>query len=367
MFSKFKNLVLLLSLLLLSSCNNSESYLFTYQSKLRIIERADHQKCISKGLDYGQWDEITTEMYWRCRYGLIMDRKIHLAITPSAIKNNGIVKKASEEILRNLSKAKYSALAKLDEDIDLSDHKKCLSGVFNLGINDNNDAYYLCRERLVLARIPPAPKVTHSYETAILPPKRAREYLQIAQESRGKSKMSNKFAEIMQKYPHCIGLNTNSEDFKKCTNAADRAKICINGIRSLKIKKSLQDKIYCQKQAFVQFPDNYALAKNKSSTEIDRLKTKLKKQKNKEMAESNNATLLYLEGEREMKKNIGKKVDYGDKNEDKSEVQLYNKIELLKLRENFVYQCNKKMDDKLPDFAQDLFEDCNDIAKDWDK
>ncbi len=365
MFSRLKNLILYISLLaLLLSCNNSESYLFTYQSKLRIIERQDHQKCVSQGLDYGDWDEIVTEMYWRCRYNLVQDRKINTSITPASIKNNAVIEKISEEILKNLSRAKYSALAKIDDDIELSDHKKCVSLGYNLGVLESNDNYYRCRQNLIIARIPPAPKVTNAFETAILPPDRAAEYLQIASDSRSKNQEVNTALEAMQQYPNCALLNIKTADFKKCAAAADKSRQCLASVHSLQIKKELQDKIYCQQQAFIQFPDNYALAKDKSSNEIEKLKLDIKKGKDKQLTEEANATLLYLEGNRSLTDNIGRFEGRDDESQ-KAKEKLYSRVELLQLRERFVLQCNKKMEDKLPEFADKTSGDCLNIAKNW--
>ncbi len=366
MINRLKNLILYcLFLTLLLSCNGSESYLFTYQSSLRIIERQDHQKCVSQGLDYGEWDEIVTEMYWRCRYNLVQARKINDATTAEAIKNNAVIKKISEEILKNLSRAKYSALAKIEDDIELSDHNKCLAMGNRLGIGESSENYYRCRQDLILARIPPAPKVTNVFETAVLPADRADEYLKIAQASRSSNQEAVIVAEMMQKYPNCVGLNIDSDDFKRCSSATNQAMQCLTTIHSLQVKKELQDKIYCQQQAFVQFPDNYALAKDRSMNEIEKLKSDVKKDQGLEVNQENNATLLYLEGNRNLTENIGRNVESNDDNEKKSKEKLYSRVELLKLRERFIYQCNKKMEEKLPDFAQKTSNDCMNIAKNW--
>ncbi len=356
------------SLLFLSpllSCNNSESYLLTYQSKLRIIERQDHQKCVSQGLDYGDWDEIITEMYWRCRYNLVIARKVADATSAEAIRNNAAVDRISEEIFKNLSRAKYSALAKIEDDIELYDHRKCESKGYGLGIGEVNDSYYHCRQNLILGRIPPAPKVTNAFEMAALPPQRAAEYMSIADASRANQE-ANLITEAIQKYPNCLGLNVQSDDFKKCSAATDESQRCLQDVYSLQVKKDLQDKIYCQKQAFVQFPDNYALAKEKSANEIEKLKLAQKTKDDEELNQETNATLLYLESDKNIE-NIGRYVEDAGNKEEQSKAKLHGRIELLKLRERFIYQCNKKMEDKLPEFTRRSSQDCFNIATNWDK
>ena len=366
MINRLKNLIFYSLLFLLPlSCSTSESSLFNYQSKLRIIERQDHQKCVSQGLDYGDWDEIITEMYWRCRYNLAQDRKINIPITPDAMRNNAAINRINKEILKNLSRAKYSALAKIEDDIELSDHKKCLPAWNDFGIGELSDEYYRCRQNLIIARIPPAPKITSAFELAVLPKERADEYIKMAEDSGKSGKEVLMVTDMMQKYPNCVGLNIHSDDFKRCSAAYDQSAQCLSKIHSLRVKKELQDKIYCQQQAFVQFPDNYALAKDKSSSEIEKLKSDIKKDQGSEINQENNATLLYLEGSKNVTNNIGRDVVNDNDDEKRAKEKLYSRVELLKLRERFIYQCNKKMEDKLPDFAQQASDDCSKIAKNW--
>ena len=359
--------IILISLLVLPlfSCSNSDSYLFDQQSKLGIIERQDHQKCVSQGLDYGDWDEIITELYWRCRYELINARRVSNIVDVFS-KNNAVVEQMSDEVLKNLSRAKYSVLAKMEDDIELLDHEKCTKIGYKLGIVDLDDDYYICRKDLILARIPPAPRITNTFAASALPKDKSKQYIAIANETINSNKEAGLIMEMMQKYPSCAGLNTKSNDFKKCSAASDESTKCLANIGSIRVKKDLQDKIYCQKQTFIQFPDNYALAKDKSASEIEKLKLEDKKKTDKEVKEEINTTLMYLQGERDLK-NIGRYVDDGNNQEEKSKDKLYSRVELLRLRESFNYQCNKKMEDKLPEFIEQSSQSCLDIAKNWDK
>lgn len=361
--SLIKRTLFLFVLSCIFSCNQSESYIFTEQATLRIIERQDHQKCISEGLDYGDWDDFTTELYWRCRYDLIQSRIINHAITPQAIRENAVIEKISNEILKNLTRANFAVIARIDDDIAVSDHNKCynkfkykLSGVLPINMDD----YYRCRQQLVLNRIPPAPRITHYFDTAVLPEGRAKEYMKLVKNVKSDSNQAVEDAtHLMQRYPNCAGLSTKSDDFQKCSAASDESKVCLSNIESMKLKKQLQDKLYCQKQSFIQFPDNYALAKDKSASEIARIK-------DEEDDTDDNAILKYLEGDLE-DKNIGRQLDDSGDKQEESKQKLYSKIELLRLREQFIYQCNQTMDDKLPEFANKVAQDCLHIAKNWDK
>ncbi|MFT6106804.1 MAG: hypothetical protein ACJA0S_000885 [Rickettsiales bacterium] len=317
------------------------------------------------GMDYGEWDEIITEMYWRCRYNLVMDRRIHDEISADSIKNNAVIDKIGEEMLRNLSRAKYSALSKIDDDIDLTDHKECFSQGFSINIGQNNDDYYSCRTNLVLRRIPPAPKITHSFEASALPPDRIDDYLRtVAKNSKENNRESSMIVEQIQRYPKCIGLAVGSKDFYKCSSASDRSAQCLSLVHLSISKKVLEDKTYCQEQAFIQFPDDYALAKNKSASEIEKLKAQIKSQKDIKSKDDGNVTLAYLKGERTISSVGGVE---GDGDEEKfAKEEIYTKVELMKLREYFVFQCNAKMDDKIPEFVEEKKKVCFDIAENWD-
>lgn len=358
------HLFVFFTLFIISSCSVSESTLLSEQSALRVTERQDHQKCVSEGLEVGNWDDLTTELYWRCRYNLAKERITYLPITPGLFRKNSAINKTIDIIIRNIAKAKFASLAKISDDVEILDHEKCSKMGYNLSSFNQSgvDEYYKCRERLILQRIPPAPKITHLYETSVLPEKRERNYLRISRDSRKEiNAEASEAIELMKKYPICVGLSTDSLDFKKCSEATESSKECLSNIESMKVKKRLEDKIYCQKQAFIQFPDNYALAKDKSASEIAKL------EEEKQNNEEENYTLKYLEGETSDISNLGRQVNKSDNEEERSKEKIYSKLDLLRLREQFMYQCNQTMDEKLPDFVENSTKTCLDIANNWDK
>lgn len=356
------------------ACNVSESYLITNQSNLRIIERQDHQKCISQGFDLGEWDDISTEMYWRCRYNLAQERMITDPISAESIQNNAQIKLISEEILKKLNRAKQSNLARIEDDIQTMDHARCVKQGYNLddidrvGINE----YYLCRQKLVLDRIMPAPSVTNSYEASILSKNKFNQYLQDLAANKKPDQQVLLVNEMMSKYPLCSGLNIRSEDFKKCVDAQEEAKRCLASIETVKFKKQLEDKIYCQEQAFIQFPDNYSLAREKSSEVIAKLDREQKDREDQlKKAEHNSLTLKFLSG------GLTKDIETRNGSFDskfgqfpgqlKSTNNLYSKIELLKLREQFINRCMVVTEEKLPIFVERVSDDCRNIATNWDQ
>ena len=269
-----------------------------------------------------------------------MGRKIFDAITPETIKHNNSIDEIAEDFLDNLSRAKYSPPANIDDKIELSDHNRCIASGYRIEIGKLNDDYYRCRQDLILAHLPPSAQNNQDFNQEI-----------------------SQVIAITDKYPNCSNLNINSADFKKCAQATDESRQCIGNIYSLKIKKELEDKIYCQQQSFIQFPDNYALAKDKSVKEIEKLMIAKKKEEENKLNKKVNATLEYLKGNQSIATNLGR---YSQNDEEKqSKDELYDRIELLKLRESFIYQCNQNMENKLPYFVDQSFKHCLDIALNW--
>jgi len=359
-FSKIIITFLLLSLWPLSSCDQSESYILTAQATARIIERQDHQQCVSSGMDLGKWGDIITEIYWRCRYNLVQNRMTADAVTTSAIKNNAVMKRISVKLLDNLNRSKQAILSKAEYNIDTLDHSKCIAKGYIL--NSTNEAeitdYYKCRQRLVFERNPPAPDITYSYEASTLPGKKFEQYLVQARRNSEPEQESFIAGEMLRKYPTCIGLNVQSRPFKRCIDAQKKAQKCLNNMNISIAKKQLEDIIYCQQQAFIQFPDNYSIAEHKSASVIEKeIEYQEELQRNK--------TLEFLESGRtiQVDKLELKEVETAEEIENK----LYNKIKLLRLREQFIARCNNVLQKKLPIFIENTTNSCGELGGNWDR
>jgi hypothetical protein len=314
-----------------------------YQSG-KIIDWDDHQKCVSQGIEPTNQNKIIVKTYWQCRYDLVVSKRIFNTITPETIKRNNEIDKIAQEFLDNVSRATYALSTTIDDKAELSDHNRCIISGYGLTINQPNYDYYRCRQDLIIAHLPPNSQQNEDFNQEI-----------------------SQIIAATDKYSDCSNLNISSEDFKQCAQSTKESRVCVGNIYALKIKKELKDKIYCQQQSFIQFPDNYALAKNKSTKEIEKLMLAKKKAGNGTLAKESNATLEYLEGNKNITTNIGRYSQENSDEEEQSKNEPYNRIELFKLRESFMYQCNKNMDNKLPYFVDQSLRNCLDIAKNWNK
>ena len=368
---QFYKIIFLIFLVGSLSCSRPESYLVNNQANLRMIERQDHQKCVYRGMDIGEWGDVNTEVYWRCRYNLIQERLIDYPISSASMENNAMIKKISDDILKKWNRARQFLLSKLDDNIETLDHSKCISQGYEIDSVDSAqvEAYYICRQNLVLERMPPAPGITNSYEAAILSDSDSDEYMKMIRENKKTDKEVLLVSKMMNNYENCAGLKVRSDEFKKCTDATDEAKKCLSKIEVAKAKKGLEDKIYCTQQSFNQFPDDYAFSKYKSSKEIAKEKQKKIDAKNElgKIQAKQSENLKYLKGDiLEASKNKDMLFN-NDQNDSDKRSRLYSKIELMKLREQFVKRCDKSMEEKIPHFADKYVNDCQAIAVNWDK
>lgn len=304
------------------SCTPSESYLISAQATTRAIERADHQNCIAQGIDFDEWNDSSTEIYWRCRYKLIQNKIIQDAITVEDIQNNIMIKKISEKILANLKKSSQEILYNIEDD----------------------------------------------YETVALSNK---QLTQTHQNYVRKSEIDF-VNNMMKKYPTCRNVNVKSKLFKECSDAQEESAICLSKINDLGIKKELDDKIYCQQQAFIQFPDNYSITSSKSATEIERLLKKEREERIQRLREEKekqvNRTKAFFE-----KGFISQDTLFNSeeatiaKTEKMKKEEIRDKMQILDLREEFIEKCTSLMQQKFPNYLGEETRKCNDIGKDWDK
>lgn len=360
-------------LLIVISCKPSQSYLMSTQAHLRAVERRDHQKCVSQGIDFGKWNEVSTQLYWRCRYSLAQDKIIDNAINAADIENNAMIKKISSKILKNLKRSKQAILADMEDDIDVFDHSKCLSLGFSLDSGDQikDREYYQCRKKLVHERNPPSPAITGSYEASILPKKKFDNYLKSAKQNKITNSQVKFTKNMITKYPACQNVNVKSKLFNECIQAQETAMKCIDEISLFKSKKQLDDKVYCQQQAFIQFPDNYEMTKNKSADEIQKILEKQRreeiKRQEKQEEERINRTLQFFQEQGVFYEDMILHDKQNVEDKQKQQEELMKKIQILSLREEFIIKCNEMMEQKLPTYIKEEIKKCEVISDNWGK
>lgn len=343
----------------LSSCSLN----LPFSLKMQQIKRQDNAICQSQGFKINKADSRETEIYWKCRLNLIQDRLIEDSIANDrAIRYNNMIKEIQKQIIENLNEAREVTLGELNDDFNINDHNKCLIAGFTNKTNNPKklNEYYRCRENLILSRSPSEPRVIDTFKFKTKKTQSIKQdkekfdkYItQLFQKNARGDKDAANLIKAIEKYPQCASENYRTEKFKLCLKAQQKAKECLSKIEEQKIVKQLNDRIFCQKQAYVQFPDELA---------VDNV-NKIKKENKK--IRKNNLLLGYLDPKLELEK---------QKDEQKKEqivnnnAKIYTKLELLRIRESFIEKCNQLMSKKIDSYVDTLAKNCTIISNSWQK
>jgi len=373
-----KFLIFCASFALLWSCSNvkqsSTVNVNNTQMSIKDLERRDHQICMSQGVDLEKWTDVSAEMYWRCRYNLMQDKIVHNPINPNDAESNAIIQEVSDKILKNLQKAHKAVLVGIDENPEESDHAKCLKLGYTLDPKnqDKNEAYYECRKQMIDNRTSAVPGIVTDKQPIMTPANQSQQHVaKIAQYDTPPSGEVEFTINRMKQYPNCMNVNVKSKLFDKCVGAQKQSLLCLDNMRTVNAKKQLDDKIYCQKQSILQFPDNYTLTRDKSAKEIEEM---LKKEREDEIAdekakqemELNRTQKFFGESYASKDKLFSDESDTKNIKDKQNEREaMYNKIQILELREEFVVKCNQLLDQKLPDTIEMERRKCLNIGKNW--
>ena len=375
-----KFLIFVASFALLSGCQilsqQEISNSMEMQTNIKDIERHDHQLCVSQGVNFEKWTDVSAEIYWRCRYNLIQDKMINNPVSPSDIENSAMITELSDKILKNLQKARKAILIGMEDDPEDSDHLKCLEMGYILDPKDQdkNEAYYECRKQLIVNRSAPPPGIVDGYQKSpslTSENKMQQHVAKIAQYEMPPSNEVEFTINRINQYPNCININVKSKLFDKCVVAQKESLFCLDNIRTVNAKKQLDDKIYCQRQSLLQFPDNYTLTRNKSAKEIEEI---LKKEREDEIAEAkanqerklNRTQKFFGEGYASQDRIFSDESDTKNVKEKQNEREkMFNKIQILELREEFIIKCNQLLAKKLPDTIEMERRKCIGMGENW--
>lgn len=364
-----------LLVLFLVSCGLSDAYIRKIRSDLKELELENHQSCVAQGAKFGKWSDVSTEFYWECRYNYMKAQIIPNAQKADQIQRNIFVKEVNDKIIKNLQRAKRATMAGIENDIEIFDHSKCLQQGYTIDTNDQgkNEEYYKCRARLMEERSPQAPGVTNSYRDLSPDGKLGKTQLHNVKSNKTRSGEVDFVIGKMGQHPNCQHVNVKSIFFKKCVAAQKKAYFCYNDIRTLKAKKMLNDRIYCQQQSFIQFPDDQTVTRNKSAKQIEDMLRRKRERKIEELkmqkeADINRTKKFFEDGYVSQDKIFSRKSDTQNVKEAQSEREgLFNKIQILSLRQEFIETCNQSLGGDMPEYIKQSEEKCADISKDWNK
>ncbi len=373
-FSLSKKTILLLIIFIISCDSARRFYMTSSDSEMQEIETKDHQFCISRGLDFNE-TPLKTELYWRCRL-LLAKHKLKSDISlPKDLRFNGMIK----QLIKNIEKNYNESYEQWGDDrnslFNNNDHDRCITQGYKIETLEYIEVedYFSCRKKLISGQ-------------QIVPPYHQKEYFKRSQDSYNTPFAINKnidknnaaFLAAQEKYPVCVRFRLLSDEFKECSADFDSQRQCLKKIDDLKFKRELKEKTACQKKAYIRYPDgmlqpsaalqeeikqdkiNADLSNNSSFYSIGIYPDQVKQFEGAKSEESAAEKEAAKEAAKKKKEKKPLDKNFNTKNE------LYNKIDLTRLRQEFVIACQHAVDPELELYGKKLTDRCNAIKDKWE-
>lgn len=368
MLSKFiKKILLSTSLLLLAalfSCNkNVDQFLLSPNPQIRHFELHDHNVCVALKVNIdGKANELSP-YYWRCRLAFAKYRIAYENPTPLQEGRNMQFGDLFNKIAQKISSLSESFLLRETRKIDNHHHNQCL----NLGFKfetDNQaeiDEYFFCRRALIeeQQKVPAFGKQdflafpNKEYDLTFAVNQRIDQNLKL-------------FKSLQEKYPACVKYNIYSENFKRCSKAEDNSRQCYSAVPRQTFKKEWERKIKCQKQAYTRYSDELLKDRENLSQKESKMRNQNSDFFNKNSlsgigaSEKNFVAKEKLEEMEKQEKELKKEKAAKKTN---SKLELYDKYELTKLRQQYIFACQTKSNDEIYNFDVALKNACEDLRK----
>lgn len=264
---KFRIFLILILFLTVFACTKKirPLYLISENSNINKYEDFDHQACLDLKLNFDNNSNINSKLYWHCRLSF---SKFHLQnnpILPRQIEFNSQISDLIAKISLKISTNQESFILQQINKIDDLDNKKCLKMGY-LPDHKNQiklEQYYQCRKNLIELYYSELPFNNPQYQQY-----QDKTYdIAFVIDKKIKQSIDDKNSKITNN-PKCSNFHVDSDDFLKCIQSIkDYEKCQIDA--SIKIKELDSDnKIKCQKQAYIRFNDEMIKSKERDELEI---------------------------------------------------------------------------------------------------
>jgi len=336
-----------------------DPYLLSHLPRIQILEKQDHKFCASLKLNFDRSDNLKNELYWRCRLSLAKYKLFTNPASSNEAKHNLEIGDLVTKISLKLSVTPESTLMQENRKIDNFQHQQCLVMGFEIETEDQTkiDDYFACRKALIEDQqlVPPFGDAAYlNYPN--------RSYnLGFAIDQRIDAAIK-RYNAAKKKYPTCVKFNLNNVNFKNCAMAQDKSYQCLATIDKKIFKQDAEEKMTCQKQSYVRFPSELLKEEERSKAEIERMKS------NSDYYNQHNFASLGIDysqfdadAERAQKE-LAEKQKKTDKNVN-SKNGLYSHYELTRLRQKYIFSCQKEAEKRTEEFARGLKKDCEELVE----
>ncbi|MBP7710673.1 MAG: hypothetical protein KA100_06365 [Rickettsiales bacterium] len=326
---------------------------------IQFFEKQDHAFCSSLKINFDKSIDMQSGLYWRCRMSLTKHR-LRTDDAPDAKNYNLEISDLVTKISLKLADTPESILTHENNKMDERHHKQCLvmGYIFQTEDQAKIDDYFSCRRALIIDQqlVPPFGNLeyldypNHSYNIGFVVDRRI-------------DKEIKRYNLAKEKYPTCVKFHLDNVNFTNCTIAQDRSRQCFAEIDKKRFLKEMEEKVICQKMAYLRFPNDLLKEDDRKKAELER------KKNNSDFYNNNSFAAIGVSGE-DFATKVDEKIAAKNKKELRVEKEkeinsakkMYDKFELTRLRQKFIFSCQKEADLRVTKYVEDLKKECASAA-----
>jgi hypothetical protein len=341
-----------------SSKKKDEPYLLSHLENIRVFEREDHTFCSSLKLDFDKTDDLKSALYWRCRMSLARYRIYTDQSSKELATHNLAINDLITKISLKLADTPEAILAHENKKMDRRDHQRCVA----LGFTDETEDhakiedYFTCRKALIS-------------DQKLLPPFGNPQYMNYPNDSYNIGFVVDQridlaiksYKEQKEKYPTCIKFNLFSPNFKNCTAAQDKSHQCFSEIEKKKFKKESEEKISCQKQSYLRFPNEFLRDYDAPQKEIERTSANSAFYNQQSFASLGISDLSKFDADQ--KRIEEQRLAQKTASNFNSKKGMYSRFELTRLRQKYIFLCQREANKIIKEYVDSLKDECDKMTK----
>ncbi len=328
---------------------------------IQILEKQDHAFCSSLKINFDKSIDIQSNLYWRCRLSLAKYR-LRTDDSPESLKHNLEISDLVTKISLKLADTPESILIQQNNKMDERHHKQCLVMGYQIETEDlaKVDDYFSCRKALIADQqlVPPFGNVeyleypNYSYNIGFVVDRRVDEEIK-------------RYNLAKEKYPTCVKFHLDNINFKSCTTAQDRSRQCFSEVDKKRFLKEMEEKVICQKWTYIRFPNSLLRENDRKKAEMERMKANSNFYNQLDFVSLgiNDKDFAAAVEDKVDEQKIKKEKLKAKAKEINSSAKLYDKFELTRLRQKYIFSCQKEADLRIAKYHDELKKSCDDAAK----
>lgn len=339
-------------------------FILSSKPHIQVFEKQDHAFCSSLKINFDKSIDLESGLYWRCRLSLSKYR-LRTDNTPETLAHNIDISELVTQISLKLAGTPESILYHENSQMDERDHKKCLRMGYEIQTEDKMkaDDYFSCRRALIVDR-------------QLIPPFGNDDYLEYPNYSynigfvidRRVDQEIKRYNLAQEQYPTCLKYHLDNVNFKNCTMAQDRSRQCFSEIDKKKFLKEMEEKVICQRWAYIRFPNDLLKNTDQNKADIERMKSNSDYNNQLNFAslgiDDKDFMAAVSEEEKAIEEEKAKKEKRkAEQKKINSNAGLYNKFELTRLRQKYIFSCQKEADVRVLKYLDEVAKSCEDMTK----